>query len=228
VNIHARGRLIGWEDRRFDRNLGIESEDDGERSTATVGDTGAGFRYTGTPVRLAHSIFRALPGPAGYAFVDLGSGKGRMLALAALRGYDPVIGVEFARELHEIAVKNAHATQSRGVRFTPMLGDAGGFSFPSEPLVVYLNNPFSEVVMTRVIENLTRSYAEHPRSIVVAYQQLRREDDPTSNLQLLEDVPFLQSRPAKLTGFANHFLLAPFTVQLFESFDAAPGSSTAG
>ena len=41
-----------------------------------------------------------------FTFIDFGSGKGRVLMLAAGFPFKEMIGVEFSRELHEIAVKN--------------------------------------------------------------------------------------------------------------------------
>ena len=44
--------------------------------------------------------------PSDFHFVDLGSGKGRALFLAAKAGFSKVIGVEFSADLHFLAQKN--------------------------------------------------------------------------------------------------------------------------
>jgi hypothetical protein len=61
---------------------------------------------------------------------------------------------------------------------------------------VYFDNPFSEQVMASVLQNLARSHEQHPRSVVVVYQQLREEPESssTSNLALLDEQPFLTGR----------------------------------
>ncbi len=41
--------------------------------------------------------------------------------------------------------------------------------FPVDPLVVFLFNPFGAATMTRVVANLERTLAEHPRPIYVIY-----------------------------------------------------------
>ena len=41
-----------------------------------------------------------------FSFIDFGSGKGRVLLVAAGFPFKEVIGVEFSRELHEVALKN--------------------------------------------------------------------------------------------------------------------------
>jgi hypothetical protein len=48
--------------------------------------------------------------------------------------------------------------------------DARDFQFPSDPLVVYLFNPFSEPTFTQVLENLRRSVAQSPRPVYIAYR----------------------------------------------------------
>ena len=45
----------------------------------------------------------------GFTFVDLGSGKGRVLLLAALRPFRRVIGVEISASLHTRAQANVEA-----------------------------------------------------------------------------------------------------------------------
>jgi len=84
-----------------------------------------------------------------YAFVDLGCGKGRPLVMARESGFRRLIGVELSKRLCKICRSNcptAHVIQ----------GDAGTFQFPEGNIVVFLFNPFSDVVMKRVAVNLLR------------------------------------------------------------------------
>lgn len=63
--------------------------------------------YLPTSTLAFQSIMRNLPTDVSeYVFVDFGSGKGRTLLLAAEFNFKRIIGVEFARELHDTAVKN--------------------------------------------------------------------------------------------------------------------------
>lgn len=87
-----------------------------------------------------------------FTFIDLGCGKGRPLLVAARSGFARVVGVEFARELAEIARRNLQrqgATQA-----TVVHGDAAEFAFPAGNLVVYLYNPFSDQVLRKVVAHL--------------------------------------------------------------------------
>ncbi len=152
--------------------------------------------------------------PAMYTLVDLGSGKGRVLVAGARAGFRRVVGVEYATELHEAALSNTSGFLRHDVQSIDLvLGDAGAYQFPLEPLVIHLNNPFREQTMSRVIENLSSSYEELPRPVVVVYQQARVEDDPTRNVELLQQLPFLDPRPVQ-RSILNRLLLRSWRVDL--------------
>lgn len=218
------GRLLAWEARRFDEAFGVETAGEAEPSALTLTDSAAGdgFTYVATPPRLARLWLDTLPTSLGdYTFVDMGSGKGRVLLLAASRDFGRIVGVEFAVELHDAAVANvarfSPAVHRRDIE--PLLGDAASFEFPLEPLVVHFNNPFSERVMTSVVANLGSSYHQRPRPIVVIYQQLRVEQPQhrTRNVELLRALPFLAHRPLQPRSLLDRVVLRPFVVDLFES-----------
>lgn len=108
----------------------------------------------------------------GYALVDLGSGKGRVLLVASEFPFMEVVGVEFARELHEVACQNILRYQSASQKcnkIRSIYSDATDFEFPLVPLVIYLYNPFGPGVLVPVLRNLQRSIESHPRDIVLVY-----------------------------------------------------------
>jgi len=106
-----------------------------------------------------------------YAFIDLGSGKGRVLLLAGLAGFRKVVGVEFGADLHAVAVRNIQKLRSQGMTgdVTAVLGDARTFQFPPGPTLCFLNNPFGAEVLERVIENIETSLAADPRPFSLIY-----------------------------------------------------------
>lgn len=121
-----------------------------------------GRHYTPTPSEGVHNAIRALPeNLADFTFIDLGCGKGRVLLIAADYGFKEVIGVEFARELVDIARTNCQGVQ----RVKVVVGDAATFEFPSGQLVVYMFNPFGSPVMDAVIRNLL----QHQGLVYVVY-----------------------------------------------------------
>ena len=160
----------------FDWRYQIETcgEED-PRTLTVVGDNAphAGL-YIPTRPRAGRHILRDLPVSdfSNYTFIDMGSGKGRMLALAAELPFRRIIGVEFASDLHALAWKNVKCYRnSKQVCFDiePVNMDATQYEFPLEPLLVYFFYPFHQMVMEPVIRNLNRSLAEHPRDVIVVY-----------------------------------------------------------
>ena len=121
-----------------------------------------------------------------YTFIDLGSGKGRVLLLAAAQPFRRVIGVEFAEELHAIALRNIESyTGPRICRdVVSVLADAAQFEFPPVPTIIFLYNPFELNIITKVLDNLRRSLEEHPRTTWVVYYV-------PAGMPLLKNVDFL-------------------------------------
>ncbi|RJR29482.1 MAG: hypothetical protein C4576_35265 [Desulfobacteraceae bacterium] len=109
---------------------------------------------------------------ARYSFIDYGSGKGRALLLAAEFPFRRIIGVEYARELHDVAVENvkrAQTTLPGADRLECVWADATRYEPPADPLICFLYNPFDGTVMTRLLDRLDQSYREAPRDILITY-----------------------------------------------------------
>jgi len=137
-------------------------------------DWTAGFPYL--PIRpiTARRVIRSLPmsDPSDYTFVDLGSGKGRMLLIASEFPFRKVVGVEMRPDLHQQALENVrrykHPTAQTS-RIDCRLVDATQYDFPAGKLVVYLFNPFSAEIMGRVFQRLDASFEQDRREIIVVY-----------------------------------------------------------
>lgn len=133
--------------------------------------------YQPTESILFHEMLDALCMQAGidlseFAFVDLGSGKGRTLLMASDYPFRRILGVELLPVLHEIAKQNVssyHSASQRCFAMESICADATEFPFPDEPIVLYLFNPFPEPGMRRVIANLERSLRAHPQAVYVLY-----------------------------------------------------------
>jgi SAM-dependent methyltransferase len=140
----------------------------------------AGHQYFPSEPWLFEQIMEALPiDSSKYTFIDLGSGKGRTLLMAATRGFRRVVGVEYIPEFHRIAQENIRKFMSERQLATEIQSlclDARDFDFPAEPLALYMFNPFPEPVFTGVLERLRNSVEEHPRPVFVAYRYLEFED----------------------------------------------------
>jgi SAM-dependent methyltransferase len=129
-----------------------------------------------------------------FTFVDLGSGRGRALILAAAYPFRRIIGVEFAEELHRAAHENIAAlTEKDGPdsRIELVHGDALTFEFPNDPLIVYLFNPFSATAVRRVAKTIMDSWRASPRPIRILYM----------TPDCLSDFVAAGWKPAKESGF---------------------------
>jgi len=116
--------------------------------------------------RQTHLDFR------NFVFVDLGSGKGRTLLMAADYAFLRIIGVELLPALHDIAVENLGKYRSdtqKCFALEAICADATQFDFPPAPTVLYLFNPFPEAGLRRVLEDLEQSLRAHPRAVYLLY-----------------------------------------------------------
>ena len=104
-----------------------------------------------------------------YTFIDLGSGKGRALLLAAEYPFRRIVGLELLPELHAIAQENVRKSESRS-RFELLCGDARQFPFPAGASFLYLFDPFPPEILTEVLAALERSLTSNPRAAMIAYQ----------------------------------------------------------
>lgn len=144
-----------------------------EMDTVTTDTALAGFYLPSHP-RSGRRILSLLPieTHADYTFIDLGSGKGLMLLLAAEYPYRAVRGVEFSRKLHAIASQNVASYRNPRQRCFDVASvnvDARDYEFPLTPLVVYLFNPFRHELLGQVLKNLDASVAAAPRDVLVVY-----------------------------------------------------------
>jgi hypothetical protein len=130
--------------------------------------------YFATEPWLFEQIMQAIPADfSQFTFIDLGSGKGRVLMMASDYPFQRIVGVEFMPDLHRAAQKNVasySADRQRCKQIEIICMDGRDFQFPLEPLIVYLFNPFSEATFAQVLENLRRSVEQAPRPVYIAYR----------------------------------------------------------
>ena len=113
-----------------------------------------------------------------FTFIDLGSGKGRTLLMASEYPFCRVLGIELLPALNDIARQNLaqYRTESQKCFVIDSISaDATRFAFPSDPLVVYLFNPFPEAGLRRTLANLAENLNEHPRPVYVLYHNPQLE-----------------------------------------------------
>jgi SAM-dependent methyltransferase len=158
--FRASGRRAGL---RFDAEHGVATEALvflGQLDPEAIGPSlEHATHYEPTPLAHFERLLAHVPFPLERAsFVDLGSGMGRVVLLAAGRPFRQVVGVEISPALHAIARDNLAAfgkasLRCRDVRLVRR--DAATAPFPRGDLVVYLYNPFRAPILGRVLAALT-------------------------------------------------------------------------
>jgi SAM-dependent methyltransferase len=144
--------------------------------------------YQPTEPALFREMMAQLPsGLSRFVFVDLGSGKGRVLLMASDYPFRRIVGVELLPELDRVAQENIRQYKSPSQRcatIEAICADARGFEFPDDPLVLYLFNPLPEDGLMQVMESLSRSLEQNPREVWVVYHNPILERVLASNLVL--------------------------------------------
>lgn len=124
-----------------------------------------------------------------FTFIDFGSGKGRVVLMASELPFKRIIGVEFSAELNEAARNNIGHYKSRTQKCRNIAlieSDVTAYQLPLERAILYLFNPFNELIMQRLLANIQASLAECPREVFVASLYCAPEVN-----ELLESAGFL-------------------------------------
>jgi len=159
----------GRKELQFDEIHGIETE--GMLSRWEMGEVGANrefaVQYLPTRPKKSYAMLDSLRLDFHkFTFVDIGSGKGRVLLLAQQYGFRKIIGVEFVSSLCETARQNlqiCHCTAE------VVCMDASKFEIPSSAIVLYMCNPFTGKPMEQLIRNIEQSLAAYARPLYVIY-----------------------------------------------------------
>lgn len=153
--------------------------------------------YQPTRVLPLRKLFRELNLPSHFTFVDIGSGKGRVLLLASEFGFEKVIGIEFSKFLCSIAKNNInsfkHNTGTKTV-FQVINDDASNYKYVDNENVFFLYNPFDEVILEKVIENIAASLKSQKRKAWMIYANAVHRDliEKTMKIVKVDDYSFLE------------------------------------
>jgi len=150
-----------------------------------VDTTAATVTWRGRLLGLLHSsyqpiepeVFREIVNSLGidfrqFTFLDIGSGKGRALLLAAEYPFRRVFGVELLPELNSVADENIRKFSSEKrvcTEIHAICADATEFVFPAEPLLFFLFNPLPETELRKLVTNIEDSLRQCPRPAYLIY-----------------------------------------------------------
>jgi hypothetical protein len=114
--------------------------------------------------------------PRRYSFIDYGSGKGKAMLVASDYPFKTIIGVEYAKRLHDIAAENCrtyHSANQQCHSLEHVLGDALEYTPPSGPIVCFMCNPFDGATLRTVFNIWRARYEGGEREIRILYLNMR-------------------------------------------------------
>jgi SAM-dependent methyltransferase len=128
--------------------------------------------YGGSQPSIVRAGLAKLPDREHYAFVDIGCGKGRSLAVASELSFRRVVGIEIASELAAVARKNAAVLAARfpdRASIEIQIGDATNPAAPAPCVVYFMYHAFGAALMTRLVESLERQLEDRLQHVFFVY-----------------------------------------------------------
>jgi SAM-dependent methyltransferase len=132
-----------------------------------------GIAYDPTPWNTLPQVLRlASLSAAGFTFVDVGCGKGKVLLSALRYPFARVAGVEYSSYLCQVAERNlavARLLRRRCADVQVTCADAVEYPIPEGPVIFFFYNPFIYDVMERMLRNIVTSYFSSRRPIYLIF-----------------------------------------------------------
>lgn len=165
--MHALYRAQG---RIFDRLLGVSTTEQvvTEGSVVTAGGENSDYE-TSRWLPVLRAIMKLSPSRSD-VFVDLGSGKGTVLLMAALLPFRRVIGVEIDEQLSEQARRNVERARVRlRAEVEVVTASVLEWPIPDETSAVFMFNPFIGQTFRAAADQVFASYGRRPRALHILY-----------------------------------------------------------
>lgn len=138
------------------------------------------YFYVATTASVVYEILDSLVlEPDTFAFVDMGSGKGRAVMVASEFAFARIVGIELSPQLHRIALENVKRyspASQKCTNFELKRMNVLDYKYGPEPVVLFLFDPFGRDTLRGVIANLEASLRENPREAYVVYVYPQFED----------------------------------------------------
>lgn len=197
--VYRNHRAVGLRERKqreFDSKYGVDTGGITDLSAFSIKYASWvwGARYGPSSEAFVIAVLQSLDlNYRQFSFVDYGSGKGAVLLYASRFPFQEIIGIEFAHELHDIALANLQQFNQAGVSFEtpihPICADATTFDVPLTPLILYFLAPFGPPVLEKVLARIESSFGLNPREIYIIYGYPQYIWDSDS---ILASQPFLK------------------------------------
>jgi hypothetical protein len=177
--------------------------------------------YLAAPRLLVHKAIRLIPHSLNdLTFIDIGSGLGRPLLVAAEYPFKAAVGYELSPSLHRGAVANLEQTlEAAGMLCSVESVNANALeaNWPEGSRAFFLFNPFDREFMERFLHRICTTAAPGAHQYML-FLNLK-------NPELLSQFPFEQCQTS-LLGKATWALVSPYPLLVFR-YIAPQGVSSA-
>lgn len=158
---------------RGEKKYGIQTTgaDELKRLKKTGVDTSHATLYMPVVYPVLEELLERMPQDARPHFTDIGCGKGRAMCVAAHYGFTMLTGIDFSKDFCTAATAQLQKTAARlpGTRYKIIHNDAFYFDIPDDTCCIFLFNPFDDVIMSGVVNNILDSLERRPRKLYVLY-----------------------------------------------------------
>jgi SAM-dependent methyltransferase len=127
--------------------------------------------YAPTRMGPLRALLRSGAIPIDLRFVDVGCGRGRALAIAALCGFKRFKGIEYRADLLADAERNLATVAARtgGLELRLLRADVLDYELEPSDQVFYLYDPFDQATTRIFFDRVLESWRETPREIHIVY-----------------------------------------------------------
>lgn len=158
------------EDFYFELKYGVTTSKIVKREDLDISEISKEHSEEYKPTRIRHFrlLIKGLKLPEESVFVDMGSGKGRVLLMASMNNFKRITGVEISSRLCEIARNNTIKFEKKlkqALNIEIVNEDVLKYKIKSDENVFYFYKPFDNFVMETIIERIKKSVIENPRKV---------------------------------------------------------------
>ena len=195
---HVKSRLYGWRwekinNRLFDFYYGTDTHRESllsdEGITVSQAQKGNSVYRPFWKTEFNECITSLERDLSFYTFVDVGSGKGKLLLLASRFPFVESIGIEYTRGLHQTAMENIRKFKRRSnthLNISSVHADALEWEMPNRPAVYFVYNAFDYETTNAFFAKLEKHILKTKVSTIIIYGNLRDISEREDAFQILK------------------------------------------
>lgn len=163
-------------DRSFDQRFKTDTSSIVPLDALGIGDrekTRSAVYYISSPVKFERHLLASLDiDYSQFDFVDIGSGKGRVLMIASDWPFRSIAGVEISKPLCAVAEKNLQVYSSRTQKcgnISVRCMDATQFQIEAKNTVYHFYHPFQVDILKPILEKIASTFRGSDKKVYIAY-----------------------------------------------------------